>query len=56
MKEKYIKPLITLTKVYLEESIAAGSRITVSGGKNTDYTPEVEDWTTPDTETQGFEF
>jgi len=56
MKEKYIKPQIILTKVYLEESLATGSRITVSGGKNTDYTPEVEDWKNTDTETQGFEF
>ncbi|GAA4139850.1 hypothetical protein GCM10022216_18430 [Sphingobacterium kyonggiense] len=56
MKEKYIRPEIVLVKIYLEDSLAAGSKISVSGGKNTDYTPEVEDWTTPDTETNGFEF
>lgn len=55
--KKYIPPTMSVQVIYLEDSITVGSTTSISGGNATDqYTPDVTDWTDPDSETNGFEF
>ena len=56
MKLEYISPSISVTLIKMEESLAAGSTFTVSGGNGSDFTPDIADWNNTDAESKGFEF
>ncbi len=47
-KKKYISPEVSVVYIRMENGSAAGSASITPGGSNSNYQPEIDDWTTDD--------
>lgn len=54
-RKSYRPPVYKVFQIKIEESIANGSTVSLMGGYNSDYTPDIVDWRLDDEESNGWE-